>query len=430
MISQNALHHAEKCRFCWMCRHLCPVQHQTGKELNTPRAKGLLLSMVNKKAQEFDKDMGQAMYECLLCDACTNDCATGYQPPLFIREARTEAVVSEVAPESVMNLIENVETTGNIYGVEKPSYGQDGTDVLVYIGEVAAIKVPEMAKHLLALLAKAGVSAKVLANEPATGVMLGDLMGYTEEVRKQAEVCAKALNETKLPVVVLDSYDAEIMTQKYPEWGCEITAGVTTATAFVAKLLEEKKLAAKAALGTLGAFQHLCHKGLVLAGRDLCIAVRVQRLVAVILCRPRRGAVAVRSQRQQHPQPGRAGRKLLAHRHAVRLVQQDGGRQRAVHLLDVQRHALSFPLLRQHKGQLLHARAVLPAQVQHPVLWAELHPAKGLFQDPYLQNAPSFRSLPVYRIPPHKKPVDIPQNSKAPRQFPAGVLCFIYRRSA
>ena len=77
MISQNALHHAEKCRFCWMCRHLCPVQHQTGKELNTPRAKGLLLSMVNKKAQEFDKDMGQAMYECLLCDACTNDCATG-----------------------------------------------------------------------------------------------------------------------------------------------------------------------------------------------------------------------------------------------------------------------------------------------------------------------------------------------------------------
>ena len=45
MISQNALHHAEKCRFCWMCRHLCPVQHQTGKELSTPRAKGLLLSM-------------------------------------------------------------------------------------------------------------------------------------------------------------------------------------------------------------------------------------------------------------------------------------------------------------------------------------------------------------------------------------------------
>lgn len=255
MITQNALHHAEKCRFCWMCRHLCPVQHQTGKELNTPRAKGLLLSMVNKKAQSFDRDMAEAMYECLLCDACTNDCATGYQPPLFIREARTEAVVGETAPESVMKLIENVEATGNIYGVQKPSFGQDGTDVVVYIGEVAAVKAPEMAKNLLALLAKAGVSAKVLSDEPASGVMLGDLMGYTEEVRRQAESCARALNETKLPVVVLDSYDAEIMTQKYPEWGCEIAAGITTATAFVAKLLAEGKLEPKAALGIPGA----CH---------------------------------------------------------------------------------------------------------------------------------------------------------------------------
>ena len=255
MISQNALHHAEKCRFCWMCRHLCPVQHQTGKEINTPRAKGLLLSMVNKGEQSFDKDMAQAMYECLLCDACTNDCATGYQPPLFIREARTEAVVNELAPEAVMTLIDNVLSTGNLYGVEKPSFGQDGTDVLVYIGEVAAVKVPEMAKNLLAVLKKAGVSAKVLDKEPASGVMLGDLMGYTEEVRQQAVACAEAINAAGLPVVVLDSYDAEIMKQKYPEWGCEIRTDVVTATAYVAGLLEQGKLEAKAARGVKGA----CH---------------------------------------------------------------------------------------------------------------------------------------------------------------------------
>ena len=255
MISQNALHHAEKCRFCWMCRHLCPVQHQTGREVNTPRAKGLLLSMANKGTQPFDKDMAQAMYECLLCDACTNDCATGYQPPLFIREARTEAVVNELVPGAVMKLIDSALESGNIYGVEKPSYGQDGADVLVYIGEVAAVKVPQMAKNLLAVLKKAGVSAKVLANEPASGVMLGDLMGYTEEVRQQAKACADAINEAGLPVVVLDSYDAEIMKQKYPEWGCEIKTDVTTATAYVAKLIASGKLEAKAGTGVQGA----CH---------------------------------------------------------------------------------------------------------------------------------------------------------------------------
>lgn len=256
MISQNALHHAEKCRFCFMCRHLCPVQLQTGKEINTPRAKGLVLSMVNKGAEIFDKDMAQTMYECLLCDACVNDCATGYQPPIYIREARTEAIVNDLAPESVMALIENVENVGNIYGVDKPSFAQEGADVLVYVGEVAACKVPQMAKSLLQVLHKAGISAKVLADEPASGAMLADLMGYVDEVAQQAKRCAEAINAAgPKTVVVLDSYDAQIMKQEYARFGCEIQAEVVTATAYVAKLIEEGKLTAKAENGVLAA----CH---------------------------------------------------------------------------------------------------------------------------------------------------------------------------
>ena len=46
MFSEKAYKNAEACRFCWMCRHLCPVQLVTGKETNTPRAKGLLVSMI------------------------------------------------------------------------------------------------------------------------------------------------------------------------------------------------------------------------------------------------------------------------------------------------------------------------------------------------------------------------------------------------
>ena len=250
MISQNAMRHAEKCRFCFMCRHLCPVQLQTGKEINTPRAKGLVLSMVNKGAQEFDESMAQAMYECVLCDACVNDCVTGYQPPLYIREARTEAVVNGLAPKAVMELIENIENTGNIYGMQKPSFAQEGTDVLVYVGEVAACKVPQMAENLLAVLKKAGISAKVLENEPASGAMAADLMGYVEEVAAQAKLCADAINATGLKtVVVLDSYDAEIMKQRYAQWGCEITAQVVTATEYVAQLIENGALTAKTGKG-------------------------------------------------------------------------------------------------------------------------------------------------------------------------------------
>ena len=42
MFSEKSKKNADACRFCWMCRHLCPVQLVTGKETNTPRAKGLL----------------------------------------------------------------------------------------------------------------------------------------------------------------------------------------------------------------------------------------------------------------------------------------------------------------------------------------------------------------------------------------------------
>ena len=85
--------------------------------------------------------------------------------------------------------------------------------------------------------------------------MLADLMGYTQEVAEQAASCAAAINAAALPVVVLDSYDAEIMKQKYPEFGCEIRQDIITATVFVSKLLEDGKLPLREATGIRGA----CH---------------------------------------------------------------------------------------------------------------------------------------------------------------------------
>ena len=243
MINREAARQADKCRFCWMCRHLCPVQLVTGKEINTPRAKGLLISM-NERGAEFDADMAEAMYECLLCDACTDNCATGYNPPLFIREARTEAAVLGLLPEGVEAVLNNIEKSGNIYGAEKPSYAADkGKEVLVYVGEAAAVRAPEMVRAYLSLLDKAGVAYTVLENEPASGVMLGDLIGYTEEVREQAAACAAALNGAGAgKIVAIDSYAAQLMAEKYPEWGLELAAPVVTATSFIASLLADGKL--------------------------------------------------------------------------------------------------------------------------------------------------------------------------------------------
>lgn len=83
----------------------------------------------------------------------------------------------------------------------------------------------------------------VMQKEPSSGAMLGDLMGYVEEVRQQAAACADKINQSKASkIVVLDSYDAQIMKQKYPEWGCEINPEITAASVYVNELVREGKL--------------------------------------------------------------------------------------------------------------------------------------------------------------------------------------------
>ncbi|MBE6904868.1 MAG: (Fe-S)-binding protein [Ruminococcaceae bacterium] len=210
MVILDAVHYADACRFCWMCRHLCPVGLKTGREVNTPRAKGLLLSMVERSSAEYTADMAQAMYECMLCDACTNDCATGYEPPLYIREARTQAAVEGLLPVPVQAVLDKIKNTGNIYGMQKPFYGiGNKADVLLYIGEVAACAEPGMVRAYMDLLSKAGVDFMVLDSEPASGTMLGDLIGFVAEVQAQAKNCADTMNSAGAAmVVVLDSYDA------------------------------------------------------------------------------------------------------------------------------------------------------------------------------------------------------------------------------
>ena len=100
MFTNKALEQADACRFCWMCRHVCPVGQVTGKESNNARAKGFVVSMDGRGAP-LDETSMEIMYECALCKACTNDCATGYDPSIFILEARTKAVVDGLVPPNV-----------------------------------------------------------------------------------------------------------------------------------------------------------------------------------------------------------------------------------------------------------------------------------------------------------------------------------------
>ena len=59
MFSKDSARQADACRFCWMCRHICPVAGATGSEGWGPRARGLMVSMIERGSAELDAEIAE-----------------------------------------------------------------------------------------------------------------------------------------------------------------------------------------------------------------------------------------------------------------------------------------------------------------------------------------------------------------------------------
>ena len=252
MFSKEVLKQAEACRFCWMCRHICPVAGSTGNESWTPRAKGLLISLTERGAA-FDADMADAMYHCTLCDACANDCATGFRPSEFIRAARTEALVEGVAPACVEKALETLAQKGNIFGKDEAfavEGSSDGAGLLLYLGQTARYACPETGRSAAELLRRADVAFTVLENEPDSGAFMAELMGYTGEVQQTAARAAEAIKASGASTVaVLDPADAQIFKEQYVQWGLLQGIKLVTFTSLAAELIREGRFSPSSAEG-------------------------------------------------------------------------------------------------------------------------------------------------------------------------------------
>jgi glycolate oxidase iron-sulfur subunit len=97
----------EKCSYCGLCKHNCPVFAVLLNESFSPRGKSILMK----------KDMlDEIFYVCALCKACENSCPAGIELPELIRRARTELVEKGVVPEANRKMIENIKKEGNPFG--------------------------------------------------------------------------------------------------------------------------------------------------------------------------------------------------------------------------------------------------------------------------------------------------------------------------
>ena len=242
--TQKSMEHIDSCRFCWMCHHVCPVGNATGQERNTARGRALGLSMVMRDAIEYSEDIINNVYECTLCGGCMTDCVTGWDPVMFTKEARQGAALDGKLPEYVNKMLDNLEETGNVYGIvnenQIPEFPE--TDTLFFICEDTRAK--GCAKDAAELLKKAGVSFTILQDEPNSGYSMDFLVSAVAETKEVMENCAKVLSKYK-KVICYDPADAKVMRREYKEWGIDIKAEVVTFTEFVAELIKSGALKVK-----------------------------------------------------------------------------------------------------------------------------------------------------------------------------------------
>lgn len=249
MFSNESSRQADACRFCWMCRHICPVAACTGNEGWTPRARGLMVSMI-ERGTEYITDIAEAMYHCSLCDACANDCATGFKPSLYIREARTLAVVNDIAPTGITRQIDNIYSSGNIFNetvdsrlIERIRKLPETADNLLYIGQSGRVKSSDTVFAIMDLLDKSGTEYTAMVSELPSGAFLSDLMGYTGDVQALAKRNSEGILKTgSKKIIVCSPYDAVMFREKYSEWNCFNDIEIITVTSFISKLISEKKI--------------------------------------------------------------------------------------------------------------------------------------------------------------------------------------------
>lgn len=221
----------EVCRYCWMCRHVCPVGHVTHRETFTPHAWALTIASVKRGALTWNAETADVLYSCADCGLCRAHCVTDRPLPDAIAAARAQVVAAGHAPAIVQELDAKLQAWGNPYGdrdaltpgLAGSGIADDDTprprqgDVALFVGDAAAYLTPTVLDAVRRLLAAAGLEAVPIGIGRSTG-LLADTLGLADTARSLAravidEVTASGCRQ----LIVLSAADRYAFARVYPE---------------------------------------------------------------------------------------------------------------------------------------------------------------------------------------------------------------------
>jgi Fe-S oxidoreductase len=257
----------EGCRYCWMCRHVCPVGHVTSRETLTPHAWALTIESVRRGQLAWNAETAAVMYACADCGLCRAHCATDQPLPDAIVAARGEIVQAGAAPAAVRDYRERLaglspaaRDAGKEATRGEPAPASSPRAILC---AQSSTVVPDEVAAARRLLDAAGLGAAAIGEGLDTGLTASALGLRDEAIDLARRVVAEVSASGAAEILVLTPAERWTFEHVYPaRLGVAWPAGVQVleVTTALARALEEGRLRlSRAGDATPVAYHDPCH---------------------------------------------------------------------------------------------------------------------------------------------------------------------------
>jgi Fe-S oxidoreductase len=205
----------DRCRFCFMCRHVCSLARATHEESVTPRSQGLVLSLINRDAATADPDVIKNIYNCTQCRWCKEWCEGGWDFSVCAIAAREALLENGLAPENVSQLIDQLTGQAMPAVTRADTSTQTGVDILLLAEPVWAEGAIAQTEQAAALLQKAGLSVAVTGT--ASPALRLYLLGAREAAASKLRELIGMIRQSGCQTVVALSPGDVFLLRELPE---------------------------------------------------------------------------------------------------------------------------------------------------------------------------------------------------------------------
>lgn len=214
---ENVIETTENCRYCLMCRHVCPVGHVTRKETLTPHGWGLTIASLRRGLLEIDESSVDVIYSCADCGTCQANCVTDQPLPSAIAAMRAEIAGQGQAPLAAVDIHEKLEAWGNPYSNEVPEESGKAAEVALFVGDDAHFLDSNSVEAVLRLLSAVNVKP-VLVGVGRNNGYLASSLGFPETAAKLARATLDELQRSGAKsMLVLTPGDYYVFHQLHDE---------------------------------------------------------------------------------------------------------------------------------------------------------------------------------------------------------------------